>query len=455
MANVPVNIDVHILRTAMPFPNLLGPIMINDYIQGLKLGRKNNEAHLREFASDTSVLQLDRSNQQRILSTISAGKAYEDWCNKWFLSGTDIRDTLAQIFIQIDNLKLLAIANNVDITRVWQIGVERKILRDLIKVCCSTHDNNLEYEASVFYAKAAFPGSLTESFNEVIVPNMDYCQEENQFAEQHGNYLKSIFGEDSEAANAISACIAQTWRLIREKHEGQRFDLAQTLVPELEPVISWVTCMRPLFNLAETPLTHIPPTLDGFDGIAVLAPTEKISQLQSELWQERRPLLNNLRHDLYLVYVLSGAVVRGMPDFEVDYIHDDTEGLKNPFHPTLLLTAEFSQEPFWQNHQEGEEMVPPQFIEAVRALSDSTMRILETARRERSVSVRSEVSLGQTQRPSPRKEKKTPTGSPHPETGPEEGGAAPIAAPTIALDFPLEWALLIGVLGVAVVLSTY
>ena len=49
MANLPVNIDFHILRTATPFPNLLGPLMINDYIQGLKLGRKNDQAYLRSF----------------------------------------------------------------------------------------------------------------------------------------------------------------------------------------------------------------------------------------------------------------------------------------------------------------------------------------------------------------------------------------------------------------------
>ena len=293
MANLPVNIDFHIIRTATPFPNILGPLMINDYIQGLKLGRKNNEAHLREFALNQSNRQHEKFNQQRILSTLSAGKAYEMWCNSWWLPGTQIRQLMQGVFAQLDNLKLQGVANNIDIPRVWTIQRERKIITALLQVVSSTHrDQQRENEALEFYSKADFPGSLTQTFMEVIYPHMDYCQQENQYAEQHGNYLKSIFGEEAEATNLISTCIAETWRDIREASGDNRFDLAQT-VTEIKPVISWVVMMRPLFDLADTPLTTIPPTLDGLDGIALLAPGEGVNRLQSDLWRNVGETNNN------------------------------------------------------------------------------------------------------------------------------------------------------------------
>ena len=49
MANIPVNIDMHVLDTAEYFPNLLGPMMINDYIQGLQASRKSDAKHLEQF----------------------------------------------------------------------------------------------------------------------------------------------------------------------------------------------------------------------------------------------------------------------------------------------------------------------------------------------------------------------------------------------------------------------
>ena len=82
------------------------------------------------------------------------------------------------------------------------------------------------------------------------------------------------------------------------------------------------------------------------------------------------------------------------------------------------------------------------------------MRLLEAQRRERSPSaqsVRSEISItsqGQTPKKFP-----ATTALPEEDTGGEggEGGEGP----TIGLNFPLEWGLLIGILGVAVVLSAY
>jgi len=430
MANVPVNIDFHIATTAAPFPNILGPVMINDYIQGLKLGRKNDHTHLQEFVLDDND-QLDRLNQQRILSTISAGKAYEDWCNNWWLSGTRVRQLLAQVFDQINKQKLLAIANNVDITSVWTIQLERRILRELIKVCCKTQlGTNRENEAIEFYGKAAFPESLTQTFNEVIFPHMDYCQDENQFAQNHGNYLKSIFGEDGFSTNIISACIDNTWRLIREKHSGQRIDMSQNV---------WVTYSRPLIDLNGCPRSIVPPTLDAFPGIATLAPTVEIDQIQNQLWKERRPVLERLRQDLYLVYLLSGALVRNSPEFTVDFLHDRAQG-SAPFHPTRLLKPVYSHAAFWQNHQSGDRTIPVAFITGVRQLSESASRVRPEQRH------RSEITLT-ARSPSPQVEKKTPGEGP--------AGEEAVAYPMIAQMMTLEWALLIGVLGVAVVLSTY
>ena len=108
MANIPVNIDMHILDTAEYFPNLLGPLMINDYIQGLNVYRKGDDKHVREFILQQSVDQHDKFNRQRYLTTTNGGDAYEGWCNRWFLSGQNIRALFDGIFEHVQNIKVLA-----------------------------------------------------------------------------------------------------------------------------------------------------------------------------------------------------------------------------------------------------------------------------------------------------------------------------------------------------------
>ena len=82
MANIPVNIDMHILDTAEFFPNLLGPLMINDYIQGLQASRKSDAKHLEQFGHQATDRRLAEFNQQRLLSSLNGGEAYERWANQ-------------------------------------------------------------------------------------------------------------------------------------------------------------------------------------------------------------------------------------------------------------------------------------------------------------------------------------------------------------------------------------
>jgi hypothetical protein len=220
-----------------------------------------------------------------------------------------------------------------------------------------------------------------------------------------------------------------------------QIDLVATIAEQAGFVYSWVPAMRPLFDLSQAPVDYIPPSLNGLAGISLLAPGESVQSLESELWlnESTRPMMLALRYDLYLCYVLSGGKLTNSPAFAVNFI-DDVEG-PNPFRPTRLLEQPYSEEGFWQTHQQAERMVPVQFMEAVRTISNAAMAILDRRSESRSSSSstesleRTEVFLGT-------------VAEPHGEDPP-----APVLQATGA--FPLEWGLLAGLLAVALYASAY
>ena len=204
--------------------------------------------------------------------------------------------------------------------------------------------------------------------------------------------------------------------------------------------MSWVPAMRPLFDLSQAPIDYIPPTLNGLAGISLLAPGESVQSLESELWlsETTRSMMLSLRYDLYLCYVLSGGKLTNSPEFAVNFT-DDVEG-PNPFRPTRLLEQPYSEEGFWQTHQQAERMVPVQFTEAIQTISNAAMAILERRSESRSRSAesleRTEVFLG---------------------TATQPHGEDPDPAQVIQASgaFPLEWGLLAGLLAVALYASAY
>ena len=119
MANIPVNIDMHILDTAEYFPNLLGPLMINDYIQGLQAARQNDAKHVAQFGHRATDESLARFNNQRILSSLNAGNAYEQWANQWYLSGQKVRELFDGAMRHSEAVQKLGIANGVELKKIW------------------------------------------------------------------------------------------------------------------------------------------------------------------------------------------------------------------------------------------------------------------------------------------------------------------------------------------------
>ena len=434
MANIPVNIDMHILETAEYFPNLLGPLMINDYIQGLQASRRSDEKHVAEFGHRSSDQQLARFNQQRILSSINAGKAYETWANNWYLSGQQIRELFDGIFYHSEALQVDAQKLGVDLSRVWSQAGARTIIHSLVTALCKSKNfGGFAARCKDFYNQQSYPGALHRTYTEMIRPHMDYCQEPDMFAEHHGNYLESIFGDKIVCSRRIGSNFRESARMLRDQ-----MDLVATISGNKGFVYSWVPAMRPLFDLAQAPIDYIPPTLNGLEGISLLAPGEPVERLESELWlnETTRSMMLSLRYDLYLCYVLSGGKLTNSPAFTVNFT-DDVEG-PNPFRPTRLLEQPYSVGAFWQTQQQAERMVPVQFMEAAETISKAAMAILHNRSRSRSAESleRREVFLG------------TPT-QPH--------GEDPDPAPVIQASgaFPLEWGLLAGLLAVALYAAAY
>ena len=434
MANIPVNIDMHILDTAEFFPNLLGPLMINDYIQGLQASRKSDAKHLEQFSHQATDRRLAEFNQQRILSSLNAGKAYEQWANQWYLSGQNVRQLFDGVMRHTEAVQKLGIANDVDLTKVWSETGARNIIRSMVLTLCKSQNfGGLAERALEFFLTTSYPGGLHKTYVEMIRPNMDYCQEPDQFAEHHGNYLESIFGSKNVCSLRISTNFQESARKL-----GSKLDVQGTIDSQAGFVYSWIPLMRPVFDLAQAPTTYIPPTLDGLAGIAVLAPGEPVENLQSVLWlnETTRPQIENLRYDLYLCYVLSGGKLTNSPAFAVNFT-DDVEG-PNPFRPTRLLEKPYSFQAFWQSQQQAERQVPVQFMTAVETISEAVHELIQRSKRSPSRSeslVRREVFLG-------------PATAPVPEGTEPEG-------PVTQASFPLEWGLLIGLLGVALFASAY
>lgn len=252
------------------------------------------------------------------------------------------------------------------------------------------------------------------------------------FAEHHGNYLESIFGDKIVCSRRIGSNFRESARMLRDQ-----MDLVATISGNKGFVYSWVPAMRPLFDLAQAPIDYIPPTLNGLEGISLLAPGEPVERLESELWlnETTRPMMLSLRYDLYLCYVLSGGKLTNSPAFAVNFT-DDVEG-PNPFRPTRLLEQPLSVGAFWQTQQQAERMVPVQFTEAAQTISNAAMAILDKRSARAESLERREVFLG------------TPT-QPH--------GEDPDPAPVIQASgayHPLEWGLLAGLLAIALYASAY
>ena len=430
MANIPVNIDMHVLDTAEFFPNLLGPLMINDYIQGLQASRRADSKHVVEFSHRSSDAQLAKFNNQRILSSLNAGKAYERWANLWYLDGQKIRQLFDGLFYHSEALQVAALKLDVDLSKVWSQAGSQSILRSLARCVCKSKIFGGFVERCIEnYNQQSYPGALRKTYTEFIRPNMDYCEEPNMFAQQHGNYLESIFGDKIVCSLRLGSNFRESARLLRDT-----LDFESTITDQAGFVYSWVPAMRPLFDLSQAPVDYIPPTLNGLDGIALLAPGEPVESLESELWLgNTRSMMLALRYDLYLCYVLSGGKLTHSPAFSVNFT-DDVEG-PNPFRPTRLLEQPYSVNSFWQTQHQAERMVPAQFMEAVQTISNAAMEILNRRSASRSRSAesleRTEVFLG-----------------PPAETDP-----APVIQATGA--FPLEWGLLAGLLAVALYASAY
>ena len=431
MANIPVNIDMHILDTAEFFPNLLGPLMINDYIQGLQASRRTDKKHVVEFSHRPSDARAAQFNRQRILSTLNAGKAYERWANTWYLSGQQVRQLFDGIFFHSEAVQVEGVQQDVDLTKVWSQAGARTILRSLVTcVCKSKNFGGLAERCIEFYNQQSYPGALHKTYNEVIRPNMDYCEGPDMFAEHHGNYLESIFGDKIVCSLRLGSNFRESARLL-----GDKLDYEGTITDRAGFVYSWVPAMRPLFDLAQSPVSYIPATLNGLDGVALLAPGESTEALESELWMGKtRDLMLSLRYDLYLCYVLSGGKLTNSPAFAVNFT-DDVEG-PNPFRPTRLLGQPYSEGAFWQSQQQAQRMVPVEFMEAVHTISAAALEILN--QRDRSASrspslERREVFLGT----------------------PAEPGEDPDPVIQASGGFPLEWGLLGGLLAVALYASAY
>ena len=374
-AQIPVNIDFHILETAKKFPNLLGPLMINDYIQGLGGDRVSDEELLDQFASELGDQELCAKNRQRILATMGAGGEYEKWANDWYLSGMHIQALFDGLFRHTKTVQQLLTDQRVPQATCWPEGEEVQILHRFMAIACKTTGGQfaaIQSEALEYYESQHYPGALCATYFDVIRKHMNFCESEFQFANQHGNYLLQFFGEGSKLGQKLRNCFRASERAL-----GDSLNYVDTIDSQAGFCFSWVVALRPVCDLAQAPVSYIQPTLDGLEGIALLAPSEPVVNLHSNLWsdEEYAPLMHHLRYDLFLVYVLNGGRLNTRSSFSVDYTEEGIEG-NRPFRPSFLLQEGNSKEWFWVLDQQAERMVPQEFKVGVEAISEATLQLM-------------------------------------------------------------------------------
>lgn len=346
-----VNLDIVINRTASPFPNILGNLMINDYLRGLEHDRRiSAKEFLYLFSIEESVeLKIERAAQRFIrqrkvgeyyFDSQGAALQYSSWCTKWFLGNGRIKNVFDILFTHAWHAKKLITEKRQTgmHNKVWTQDVEETILKSVMFALSVKDAETNGLDAVRFYQKkreSSIADALYITWREHITPkwrvpgvhsediqaydDIDGTAyprtDKDQFFDAQANYLIRWFGAvggntDGTTWRACPAALFQRAFLqsLGELQELAKlaglegFDVMETFNSDYvgDGAYSFVVCCMPYFDLSAVHHKNIDDSLLGLDGIAMLSPHAEITALSS--------VLENIEREYESIYAT------GIPD---------------------------------------------------------------------------------------------------------------------------------------------
>ena len=326
-----VNLDIVIARTASPFPNILGNLMVNDYLRGLQIEKRiAPEDFLVLFENtDSDMIKAARADHRLIIQRQAdntsyrnnpkgAALAYSSWCNRWYLGNGRLKALVDALFKHADLAKsLISEKKQTGISfKDWNQELDEAIIRSLLH---AMQQDDRADEAIRFYTNARGSDIQRALLNtwrqhissrwetEMIVGEDLYRYETvgrtvypavvaDEFWNNQAKQLIAFFGDvgsgtDGEMWKVCPGALFQRAFLqsVGELQElaqvagDHGFDFRETYDDSVPEFYSFIVCCTPLIKLSAIKGGRLDDSLIGLEGISLLCPTKPITEIKGVL----------------------------------------------------------------------------------------------------------------------------------------------------------------------------
>ena len=159
-----INLDSSILESSLDYPNILGNLMVNDYIRGLdpQKDRIGEEAYLAQFSDQRDVSQRMHYMRGRTITQISANAegfdtnprgaalAYSKWLSKWYVGLGRCKRIFHGLMENIHRMKALLIEDGVDHEAIFTQKLEEAIIKSFCR-CVLPSEMVIDHDSLEFY----------------------------------------------------------------------------------------------------------------------------------------------------------------------------------------------------------------------------------------------------------------------------------------------------------------
>ena len=196
-----INLDSSILESSLDYPNILGNLMVNDYIRGLdpQKDRIGEEEYLAMFSDQRDVSQRMHYMRGRYITQFScnntpdtsavsggggggesgyvkdprgAGLAYSKWLSKWYVGMGRCKRIFLGLIDNIHRMKALLIEDGIDHEEIFTQKFEEAIISSFCR-CVLPSEMALNSDSIEFYRNSRPHNkvhSLELCFSEKLLP---------------------------------------------------------------------------------------------------------------------------------------------------------------------------------------------------------------------------------------------------------------------------------------------
>ena len=324
-----INLDSSILESSLDYPNILGNLMVNDYIRGLdpQKDRIGEEAYLALFSDQRDVSQRMHHMRGRTITQISANAegfdtnprgaalAYSKWLSKWYVGLGRTKRIFHGLMENIHRIKALLIEDGVDHEEIFTQKLEEAIISsfcrcvlpsevmvptDAVEWYRNSRPHNKVHSLELCFSEKLLPfwnaepigwedPGVGESEEGITIP----LRQVDTFLDNQVEFMKACFGDESAGPpggldkqpvckliqRVLSEAVGKLVTIGLE-HEAP-FDLKRTYIQELdaEEMYSVMVCIGTYFHIQDQQVVPVDATLKALEGIALLHPGDDIVTL--------------------------------------------------------------------------------------------------------------------------------------------------------------------------------